>query len=204
MLGAGADVWIFWNEPSVSMPKAFDYAGTNSNWLYVGLETKIRASEDGGENWFDLTDDAAGNGANDVFVDPMLPMAVYVWSDTGNLDLWIKYLLGTKALKNNTTPFMTESPNPSFLRIAKDTNTGRLFAIPNGTALTARDGFVNTVQMYGNELRGLHCYSGGRLIVAESSSVYVSDDNGNSWLDKTGNITGSYGNGLNSHRMMGA
>lgn len=198
--GVRGESWVFWNKPSSTMPRAFDYADTNHNWLYVGLDQKIRASEDGGQTWFDFTTESAGNGANDLRVDPQNANAVYIWSDTGNLDLWLKDtegLAGTKQL----SAIMTETPNTDFLRIAKN-HTGIIWAIPNGSEIIKRENSGNVAQLTGTVSgRGLHYYYDGHLIFEDDTEIYVSDDNGVTWTAKKGDWS-TYAEGINGHRII--
>ena len=191
--------YVFYNVPSPIMPNAFDVSATNNNWLYVGLVGKIRGSEDGGLTWFDFYTD---HGANDICVDPQIAGAIYYWATDGNLNLLLKNTLGFEGTLTQEA-IMTETPLEVPLRISRDVNSGKLWAIPNGTTIVRRENAINVDQKTGLvNARGLHSYNGGFLIAVENDIIYLSDDYGVTWVDKTGSWA-TYGAGLNAHRMTG-
>jgi hypothetical protein len=195
--GGGVSVWAFWDVVDANAPVALDCSRTVPNWVYVGLDDKIVASEDGGVTWFEFY---ATVGANDICVDPQLAGAIYIWSSTGGLDLIVKQTLGQPGVLNATLD--TETPVKIPLRLARDPSSGRLWAVKSGTTLRCRNlatwADQKTSLAYG---RGLHAYSGGKLIMTDASGIWTSEDYGATITDKKGGWTG-YGNGINGHRLM--
>lgn len=191
--------YVFWNIPSIVMPKAIDVARTNNNWLYVGLTGKIKASEDGGVTWFDFY---TTYGANDICVDPLLAGAVYHWSTTGFLNLLVKQG-GSRRGKLSNTGLISESPASNIpLRIARDPSSGKLWALPNGTKLVMRDlGSASDQQTGLSGATGLHAYIGYKLIFCDNTKIYISDNSGTTITDKTGGWAGTYTSGKNAHRL---
>jgi hypothetical protein len=190
--------WVFWNVPSPDMPAAMDIAPTNNSWIYVGFNGKIRASEDGGITWFDFY---TTHGANDLIVDPQLAGAVYYWSSTGNLNLIIKQTLGAAGVIQ-TSGMMTETALKQFGRIARSPNTGKLWGIPNGTVLRMRNlGSVADQKTGLSNGCGLHSYVGTKLIFVDQDAIWISDDDGTTITDKTGDWA-AYAGGKQSHRMI--
>lgn len=194
-------VYLFYNMPSPEMPSAMDVAKGNASWIYVGLEDKIMASEDGGVTWFEFY---GSHGAYDICVDPLLPGAVYYWSSTGSLNLIVKQTLGA-AGTITTAGLMTESALDLFGRIARDPSSGRLFAIPNGTILKMRNlGATTELQTGLSRGRGLHVYPGQKLICCDGADIYISDNIQSTPPTvslKKGGWTG-YSSGVNSHRIV--
>ena len=199
-LSVTTDLWVFWDFPSDKAPRGFDVAETNNSWLYVGLTDKIKASEDGGYTWFDFYTD---HGANDICVDPQLAGAIYYWATDGNLNLLMKQTLGAAGVLTSEG-LMTETPLAVPLRIARDVNSGRLLALPNGTTLTMHNLGSNTNLKTGlSGARGLHAYLGQKIIFVDSSDIYISDDIQAVTPTITAKKGGwvAYASGINSHRM---
>ena len=181
-------------------PFGFDVAASNVNWLYVGIGEKIMASEDGGMTWFDFYTD---HGANDICIDPQAAGAIYYWSTDGDLNLLVKSVPGGSGVLTSEA-LMTETPMAIPLRIARDVNSGRLLALPNGTTLKMRNLGSDTELKTGlTSARGLHCYLGQKIIFVDSTDIWISDD----IQAETPTITAkkggwaAYASGINAHRM---
>jgi len=192
--------YVVWNVPSAGIPKAFAVAPSNSNILYIGLEDKIIASNDGGGYWWTMWD---AHGANDVYVDPQLSGALYYWSTDGKLNLMTSAGVDQEGIMG-IEGMMTENPLVMPLRIAKDVNSGRLLAMPNGTVLKMRYLGANTDLATGLSAgTGLHVYSGDKAIFVDGSNIYTIDDLKAltpTVNTKTGDWT-TYVNGVNAHRI---
>lgn len=183
--------------PIGGAPLAFDYAPTNTSWLYLGLTDKIIASEDGGVTWFDFYTDA---GANDLIVDPQLAGAIYCWDTNGNLDLIMKSGNGQLGTLNRVLD--TESPLAKPLRLSRSPNSGHLWAIKSGTTLRQWNSGVWSDQRSGLSFgTGLHSYVGGKLIFAAGDKIYVSEDYGTTTTEKTGDWATLSG-AVNAHRVL--
>ena len=177
--------WVFWNKPSLSgFKKAFDVSRTNPNWIYLGLDSKILKSEDGGETWITWTTE---EGANDILVDPLAAGVIYYWSTDG----------GLKMMNNGTvaaTLFDTETPNETALRIARQMNGGYLWEINAGATLKYRNlGTLSNALTSLSGATGLHAYMGSpvaRVTAVDNSKIYYCDGDGTTFLDKTGDWSG--------------
>ncbi len=182
-------------------PAGFDVAATNPNWLYVGLQGKIMASETGGVSWFDFN---VEHGANDICVDPQAAGDICYWATDGNLNLMKKQTLGEAGIVTSTG-LMTETPSATPLRIARDPSSGVLLALPNGTVCTRRMNGANANIGTGYiNARGLHAYTGQKMIFVDGGDIRISDD----IQAETPTITAkkggwsTYSNGVNAHRMV--
>ena len=113
------EVWVFWNKPDISEPTALDVARTNSSWVYVGTPGKVWKSIDGGFTWAESLDD---HGSNDICVDPQLAGVYYHWAADGSLELVVADAVSGSDLD-------TETPAEVGLRLARDLNSGRLWAL---------------------------------------------------------------------------
>lgn len=185
------NTWVFWHKPSPVMPKAFDVARTNTNWIYLGLNDKVMKSEDGGYTWAALTEDF---GAYDICVDPQAAGAIYFCDPDGSVRCMVAGI--------DQGELTTETPTDVPLRIARDLNTGKLWVLKSGTTLAMRESGSWTDQKTGLLMgRGLHAYLGGKLIFVEGADIYISDDYGTNVTAKKGGWA-EYANGMNAHRIV--
>jgi len=194
--------FVFWNKPSPGMPRALAVAPTNTNWLYVGFNDKIMASETGGVTWYNLY---TGHGAYDIVVDPQLAGAIYYWSTDGNLNLLVKGALGAEVLTLTSTGLMTETPYDAFGRIGRDPSSGRLLAIPNGTSLKMRN-LGSTTELKTGLVSGcgLNVYPGQKLIMVDAANIWTCDDlyAGTPTISAKKGAWAAYANGVQAHRMV--
>jgi len=170
--------------------KGFDVARTNGNWLYVGLQDKIMKSENGGNDWSELTTD---HGAHDICVDPQAAGAIYYWDTSGNLRLRVNGV--------DQGSLLSGSALPDFGRIARDLNSGKLWAIDSSGNLQKRESGAWTVQksdLVGG--RALRAYLGGKVVCADALDIYLSTDYGANWSAKKGGWSG-YANPRTVHLM---
>jgi hypothetical protein len=182
--------WVVWDEPHTEQPTALDVARGNPNWVYVGTADKVWKSTDGGFTWALSLED---HGSNDIHVDPGPAGVYYHWAADGGLEL---------VSADTVTPpdLDTEAPVSAPLRLARDLNTGRLWGINAGATLKCRNNAAWSDQQTGlTGGRGLHAYVGGKLIFVDSGHVYISDDYGETVVDKTGAWAMSAG--VNAHRL---
>ncbi len=184
-------MYVFWYDPHPILPTGFDVARSNPQWLYVGTQDAIYRSQDGGFTWDELL---ADRGANDICVDPQLAGVIYVWDTNGDLILVINGVVTPPPLNAEATPIQTP------LRIARDMNSGRLWAMPNGSTLSVRNLAVWTDQLTGlSGARGLHAYLGGKSIFVDGHNVYASNDYGVTTSAKKG--AWDMSTGINAHRL---
>lgn len=189
-VGNRIDLAWFYFDGGPVYPTAIDAARTNPGWIYVGTQSKIFKSENGGFDWITLLSD---RGANDIHVDPQLAGAVYAWDSNGNLVLIVAGVV--------TSVLDTETPTRKPLRLARDLNSGRLWALKGGTTLRMRNLATWTDQKTGLVGgRGLHAYLGQKLIFLDANNIWVSDDGGTTVTGKKGGWTG-YASPINGHRM---
>lgn len=170
-----AESWVFWNKPSPIIPSAFDVARSNGNWIYVGLVDKILKSEDGGFTWEVLTDD---HGAYDIQVDPQAAGVIYYWSSEGDLNLWIADAL-------NAT-LDTETPEMQHGRLARDLNSGKLWAISENKVRLYEYGSWTDLKTGLVSGKSLKSYLGGKVIYLDDSDIQYSADYGTTWAAKKG------------------
>lgn len=183
------DSWVFWNKPSPNMPKAFDVARTNANWLYVGLEDKIMKSENGGNDWTELTDD---HGAYDICVDPQLAGAIYYWDTSGELRLRVAGV--------DQGSLLSDSALDQHGRIARDLNSGKLWVIDAYGDVQMREAGSWTTKKSGVSVgHSLRAYLGGKLIFMDAEDIYLSTDYGENWSNKKGGW--SYADPVSVHLM---
>lgn len=76
------DMGVYWNVPEPVVPLGFDVAPANNNWMYIGLETSIIWSSDGGYTWQTLT---SSYGADDIRVNPLLAGVFAFYAPGGTL-----------------------------------------------------------------------------------------------------------------------
>jgi hypothetical protein len=187
-----------------SIYMCMDVARTNNNWLYIGLEDRIVASEDGGASWFLFY---SVHGALDVCVDPQLAGALYYWSTDGNLNLLIKGATGSLGVLNAEGLITEPSPIRLFGRIARDPSTGRLYGLVDGTALHVRNLGSNTVLKTAmTRAHGIHVYAGGnKMIFCTWTDIFISDDLRAASPTITSKLgiwaAPGYLDGVNAHRM---
>lgn len=177
-----------------------DVAPTNNNWLYVGLEDRILACEDGGLTWFDFN---TTHGANDLLVDPALAEYIYYWATDGNLNLMVKTASGVEGFLLNEG-LMTETAVRLPFRIAKIPESFTILTLPSGTDLAIRsDGSNTTLETGYDKARGLHYYSGQKIIFVDNDNIYTSEDILSSTptvSSKKGSLSGFY-RGVNAYRL---
>jgi len=179
-----ATVYIFWDKPSVVMPKALDVARANPNVLFIGLQDKIITSIDGGFNWTILIDT---HGAYDICVDPQLGGVIYYWSTDGELRCAIAGVPQAALLTGETG-----GEDAGFLRIARDFNTGKIWAVHNGDLKLRNLGSWSTQKSGLVQGRGLKAFyaSPTKLAVLDDSDIYLSLDAGATWANKKGGWSG--------------
>ena len=156
--------------------KAFDVAPSNSNWLYLGLVDKILKSEDGGYTWSTLTED---HGAYDICVDPQAAGAIYYWDTDGELRLRVAGI--------DQGSLLSDLAFNQHGRLARDPSSGRLWAITLTGEIKMRN--LGTWSTQNTDMVGaksIRAYTGGKLIYAENSDIYYSDDYGVTWTAKVG------------------
>jgi len=173
--------WVLWDKPSVVMPKALDVARANPNVLFVGLKTKIITSTNGGFDWSDCV---TAHGAYDICVDPQLGGVIYYWDTDGNLRCAIAGVPQTPLLTGETAGEFGGA-----FRIARDFNSGKLWAIHNGS-LNMRDLGIWTLGQYTDIINGcgLRAFyaSPTKLAFLDNSDIYLSLDAGATWAAKKG------------------
>jgi hypothetical protein len=170
---------------------AMDVARSNNGYIYVGTPNKVWKSTDGGFTWTESLDD---HGSNDLVIDPQLAGVYYHWSDAGNLELVVADVVSGSALD-------TEAATATPLRLARDLNSGRLWALKSGTTLRLRNaGVWSDLDTGLAGARGLHAYLGGKLIYLDGGAILYSDDYGATQTDKTGDWSG-FGSPVNAHLM---
>ena len=167
--------WVFWNVPSPNMPKAIDCARSNPDWVYVGLIDKVMKSEDGSETWEELITD---HGAYDICVDPQAAGAIYYWDTNGELRLNVAGV--------DQGSLLSDSAHDQHGRLARDINSGRLWACDASGNVKMRNLGSWTTQYTGNMPMGIKSYIDGNLIFLGSDSIQLSSDYGETWSDKTG------------------
>lgn len=187
------ETWVFWNKPSPIMPKAFDVARSNPNWLYLGLIDKILKSEDGGFNWTTLSE---SEGAYDICVDPQAAGVIYYWDTEGYLKLRVAGVIQDTMLSGNALD--------QHGRIARDLNSGKLWVIDASGTLKMRENGSWTDQQTGlSNGRALKAYLGGKLVCLDSSDIYLSTNYGTSWSAKKGGWS-EYSIGATAHLLEAA
>ena len=167
--------WVFWAKPSV--PKALAVS-RNTQAIYVGCEAQIYKSLDDGFTWTALP---TAEGATDIIVDPLLGGVIYYWCTDGKVKMAVA----------DTTPIvlLTETRQENFLTLARDFNSGKLWAIDSSGDLqlynlgiwsTQKSGLIGGC--------GMRTYyaSPTKLVMLDNSDIYLSLDAGATWANKKG------------------
>jgi hypothetical protein len=175
------ETWAFWGVPGVDMPKALAVARANPNVLFVGLNDRIVESIDGSYSWHD---EVSTEGAVDICVDPQLGGVLYYWTPAGTLHQSVGGVItSTFTLSGGRTD------NEIFGRIARDFNTGKVWAIDDagnlkqlnlGTWSTLKTGLLGA--------KGLRAYyaSPTRLVYVDADDIHYSADAGATFTNKKG------------------
>lgn len=197
---ASGQTWVFWNTPEKMYPLGFDVAALNTDWLYLGLDTKILKSEDGGLTWADLI---TSHGADDIRVHPMAAGCIAFWGNDGNLYQCIAGVLQPVLL---SSAIRVKRP----LRIAYNSSGGEMYVL----APTASDTFSvkkrnlatwSDVETGAASAHAIRCYQGGGgknyLLYLRDSNIRYSADSGATWADKKGSWA-AYGGPVNIHLLV--
>jgi hypothetical protein len=186
--------WIFWNIPEPLAPLGFDVAPTNNNWLYIGTETAILKSEDGGHTWEAIITD---HGADDIKVHPTAAGAITFWATDGNLYSAVNGVLQGMLMYGSRAKVplrITQSPSGSELYVLAASD--RFYELKKRAG-----GSWTTLLSPITSARALRYYyktSAGLLLFLTAADIVLSTNGGASFSYKKGGWT-TYGGPVNIH-----
>ncbi len=188
-LDIAMESWVFWNKPNIVTPIAMDCGKHDGNKVYIGTDTKILRTIDGGETWEDYNTET---GANDIecHYTQTSDDDITIWATSGQLYRVIAGVLGDDL-------YTEASPTAVPYRICSDPMTPDvIYALPNGTLLIKwTDGSIPALKIGLTSARSLSIKPGAtlalrRIFFLEGDKITYSLDDGANWLDKTGDYTG--------------
>lgn len=185
------DTFAFWKETDPGSA-VFDFARTDNDWVYIGSETEIYKSIDGGWTWTVLS---VSYGADDILVDPQAAGVIYFWATDGTFSCMV-------AGQVQALPTLTSIRYRRHTRIAKQLNGGKIWTIDGGGILKEHDLGAWTSRVTGViEGCSLRAYLGSPVVLVylDSTKIWYSTT-GSSFTNKTGGWAG-FANPIAIHLM---
>lgn len=198
--------WMVWRKQNINQPKAMA-VGSDSAVVYVGTDSKILVTRDGGVTWESYVED---HGAYDVHIPAYANSQdtdLLYWSTGGNL-YWAEGTPGE--LADYGASLLSESPAQNTpVRIASDPDTGypvfalaylsttgfNLYMVDKGSSVS------QSLLVTGIEsARSLRLYKSDhrRIIYMDSADIWYTEDDGDTWSQKKGDWS-TYGGPVMAH-----